>query len=114
MQPTDAGGPVSLKSRWMAKTLYSKVYELMIELLREERLSAGQTQAQLAEALNVPQSYVSKSESGARRLDMVEVRAWLGALDRSFVEFAATLDERASGHEALVKAGTRRTRRKDA
>lgn len=38
------------------------------------RLGAGLTQEQLAKKLHKPQTYVSKSESGERRLDLVE---WL-------------------------------------
>ena len=38
------------------------------------RLEAGLTQEQLAKKLRQSQTYVSKSESGERRLDLVE---WL-------------------------------------
>ena len=48
-------------------------YELFCSLLREARNEAGMTQTDLAIALGKPQSYVSKYESGERRLDIVEL-----------------------------------------
>ncbi len=41
-------------------------------MLIEARLAAGLTQVDLADRLHRPQSYVSKYESGERRLDVVE------------------------------------------
>lgn len=48
-------------------------YELLCVALRNARTDAGFTQTDLASALSKPQSYVSKYESGERRLDLVEV-----------------------------------------
>lgn len=42
------------------------------EYLRLIRKESGLNQEQLAEKLNKPQSYVSKYETGERRLDFVE------------------------------------------
>ena len=42
------------------------------ELLAERRSAAGLTQAELAARLGRPQSFVSKYETGERRLDVVE------------------------------------------
>lgn len=42
--------------------------------IRDLRKSAGLTQSELAKALDKPQSYVSKYESGERRLDIIELR----------------------------------------
>ncbi|MGH9715631.1 MAG: helix-turn-helix domain-containing protein [Candidatus Acidiferrales bacterium] len=42
------------------------------DLLAEARKAANLTQAELAERLNRPQSFVSKYERGERRLDVVE------------------------------------------
>lgn len=41
--------------------------------LRRARRDAGMTQAEVATALSVPQSFVSKCESGERRVDIVEL-----------------------------------------
>jgi transcriptional regulator with XRE-family HTH domain len=56
----------------MAKAKFSSAYEKLRELLVKARLDAGLKQADVARALGVPQSYVSKVESGERRLDVVE------------------------------------------
>lgn len=47
--------------------------------MKEARIEAGFTQEQVAEKLGKPQSYVSKSEAGERRLDVTELKkfAWL-------------------------------------
>nr|WP_090571472.1 helix-turn-helix transcriptional regulator [Belnapia rosea] len=42
------------------------------ELLAKERRSMGLTQTELAERLDRPQSFVSKYETGERRLDVIE------------------------------------------
>lgn len=49
--------------------LYAVLQELLIELRHERQL----TQAQVAGQLGVPQSFVSKYETGERRLDAVEL-----------------------------------------
>jgi DNA-binding XRE family transcriptional regulator len=56
------------------KSIYSAEYQRLCALLRELRLEAGLTQVQVAERLEVPQSFVSKYESGERRLDVIELR----------------------------------------
>lgn len=55
------------------KSIYSAEYQRLCALLRELRLEAGLTQVQVAERLDVPQSFVSKYESGERRLDVIEL-----------------------------------------
>lgn len=56
----------------MKKALYEQSYTAFTDLLKEERKSAGLTQAKLAKKLRRPQSYVSKYERGDRRLDVIE------------------------------------------
>jgi len=41
--------------------------------LKQARLDAGLTQAEVASLLSRPQSFVSKSESGERRIDFIEL-----------------------------------------
>jgi transcriptional regulator with XRE-family HTH domain len=48
-------------------------YQRMLARLREAREAAGLRQIQVAESLGKPQSYVSKVESGERRIDPVEL-----------------------------------------
>ncbi len=51
----------------------SAAYKLFLRRLREARLAAGLTQVQVADKLHQPQSFVSKCESGERRVDVVEL-----------------------------------------
>lgn len=51
---------------------YSARHQLFRDLLRQVRADAGFTQKQLAKELGKPQSYVSKAETGERRLDFLE------------------------------------------
>jgi transcriptional regulator with XRE-family HTH domain len=44
-----------------------------LELLRQARQEAGLTQIEAARALGRPQSFVSKCESGERRVDFIEL-----------------------------------------
>lgn len=53
-------------------SIYSVEYQLVINILKSERLKAGLTQKQFAEKVDKPQSFISKVESGERRLDFVE------------------------------------------
>jgi transcriptional regulator with XRE-family HTH domain len=55
------------------KSLYSSEYERFLLLLRSAREGAGLTQIETARRLNRPQSFVSKCESGERRVDVVEL-----------------------------------------
>ncbi len=48
-------------------------YREFLAQLREARREAGLTQVEVAQLLGQPQSYVSKCESGERRVDVVEL-----------------------------------------
>ena len=51
------------------------------------RLDAQLTQEQLAKKLRKPQTYISKSESGERRLDLIEWLAFCKACGQEPKEF---------------------------
>jgi transcriptional regulator with XRE-family HTH domain len=55
------------------KSIYSEQYQQLCTLLRELRREAGLTQVDVAKHLAAPQSFVSKYESGERRLDVIEL-----------------------------------------
>jgi transcriptional regulator with XRE-family HTH domain len=57
----------------MGGSIYSVRYQAFLQRLRSARLEAGLTQAQVAQKLNQPQSYISRCESGERRVDVVEL-----------------------------------------
>lgn len=63
-------------------------YEVFLRRLRKAREQANLTQAQVAARLGKPQSFVSKVETGERRLDFLEV-AELAAIYRVPVDFFA-------------------------
>ena len=73
----------------MSKTRYTQADDVFRELLKETRVVKNLTQADLAKRLDLPQSYVSKYESGERRLDFVETVLVCDALGLSIEEFAA-------------------------
>ncbi len=77
----------------MPRTIHSKQYQAFLERLKRARKRANLTQAEVALKLNKPQSYVSKSESGERRIDATEV-----------VEFATIYG--VSLEELLLEVGT--------
>ena len=62
-------------------------------LLREYRRSKGLTQTGLATLLNKPQSYVSKYESGERRLSVLELRGVCHSLGVTLPRFATDLED---------------------
>ena len=71
-------------------------------LLRQIRLEAKLRQVDLANRLGQPQSFVSKYESGERRLDVLELRRICEALGTSLVAFVRRLEDSFSesqGHE---------------
>lgn len=57
----------------MPKSVHTDKYTRFRELLIAIRTNLSLTQTQLAEKLGKPQSFVSKYESGERRLDFIEV-----------------------------------------
>jgi transcriptional regulator with XRE-family HTH domain len=62
-------------------------------LLKNLRKKAGLRQVDLAERLGQPQSFVSKFESGERRLDILELRQVCQILGISLEQFAARLED---------------------
>ncbi len=58
----------------MNKSVYSKEYKDIIERLKTARIEAGFSQQEVADKLGKPQSYISKIESGERRLDVAEMK----------------------------------------
>ena len=56
----------------MQKSIYKPKNNLLRQLLAEARRASGFTQIALSLKLRKPQSFVSKYESGERRLDVIE------------------------------------------
>ena len=65
---------------------------LFQNLIRDLRKDSGLTQSGLAELLDKPQSYVSKYESGERRLDVIELREVCVQCGSSLSSFSRKLE----------------------
>lgn len=72
----------------------SRNHRTLRELLRNIRSEKGISQVDLARRLKVPQSFVSKYESGERRLDVIELRSICLALGVSLQSFLEKLETR--------------------
>jgi transcriptional regulator with XRE-family HTH domain len=68
-------------------------YKCLRVLLRQIREESGLSQAELAEKLTKPQSYVSKIESGERRLDLVELNLLCQTINISLIEFVTRFNK---------------------
>ena len=55
---------------------HGPAYTALARRLREARRSAGLTQTEAAKGIGRPQSFISKCESGERRLDIIELKAF--------------------------------------
>lgn len=80
----------------MDKKLYSRNQRILLTLLREIRLEMGLRQQEVADRIQEPQSFVSKVESGERRLDILELREICDAMGITLPEFTVRLDKRLS------------------
>jgi transcriptional regulator with XRE-family HTH domain len=61
--------------------------EVLLALLRAVREERGFHQTDIANALGHPQSFVSKHESGARRLDLLELKDVCDAVGVDLTDF---------------------------
>ena len=66
----------------------------LLMLLKDTRQKRGMKQVELAEQLGVPQSFVSKYESGERQLDLLELRRICQVLGIPFDAFIRQLEEK--------------------
>lgn len=58
----------------MSKGIYSKDHKYLVEQLKKARIEVGLDQADVAKKLGKTQSYVSKIESGQRRIDVIQLK----------------------------------------
>jgi len=72
----------------VAATLQSR----LVRLLRQVRAERGLRQTDLARKLRRGQSFVSKYESGERRLDLPEIAAVCSAVGLTLSEFVRRLE----------------------
>ena len=78
----------------MQKSRQSPESKVLLEMLNQLRTSSGIRQIDLASKLEVHQSFVSKYESGERRLDLIELRRICNLLDTNVVDFVTEFERR--------------------
>lgn len=74
-------------------TANRKQQEALLSLLRELRRGAGLRQIDVARALGKPQAFVSYYESGARRLDLLELREVCGVLGIRLIDLVKKFEK---------------------
>ena len=71
----------------MEKSQHTDMYRRLTEELRRAREEAGLTQAEVLEKLDLYGSFLSKVESGERRIDVVELATLCKVYKVDLVEF---------------------------
>ena len=74
------------------KSIHSADYQRLCLRLKELRVGAHLTQQELAERLGSSQSFVTKYESGERRLVLIQLRVVCGALGVQLSKLVAEFD----------------------
>ena len=75
------------------KSIHTRQQQVLRSVLRQLRTDAGLRQVDLAERLGEPQSFVSKYESGERRLDVVELAEICRGLGISLAAFVRRFED---------------------
>mgnify|MGYP001046522073 CR=1 FL=1 len=83
--------PSRAMERTLARSVHSPQYREFLTKLRQARRESGLSHRAVAQALDKPQSYVSKCESGERRVDVVELQAFAALYRRSIESFLPEL-----------------------
>jgi transcriptional regulator with XRE-family HTH domain len=68
-------------------TRHPERYRTLLLRLREARKEAGMSQEQAAAALGVPQKYISRVETGERRVDPFELQELADLYSKPFQSF---------------------------
>jgi transcriptional regulator with XRE-family HTH domain len=83
----------------MEESIHTDEYAALLALLQEARQSANLTQTELAERLGKSQSFVTKMESGDRRLDLIQLRTICLAFGTTLPAFVEKLERRIAEKE---------------
>jgi transcriptional regulator with XRE-family HTH domain len=74
-----------------------KEYRIFLDTLYSLRVGSNVLQSELAEILDVPQSFISKVESGERRVDIVELKQIVEAMGANLTDFVVEYQKRING-----------------
>ncbi len=77
----------------MRPSIGTAEHKRLVALLRQIRVDAGLTQVDLAKRLREPQAFVSRYETGERRLDLLELREVCRAVGVSLKEFVRRFEK---------------------
>ncbi len=91
----------------MDKSVHSKQYAVLLEMLVKRRVASGVTQVQLASKLKMTQSAYSKLERGELRLDVIQLRTILLEIGHTLTDFVAEY-ERAIDQQRSSRSTQRR------
>ena len=78
----------------MDKKIYNKKWKVFREVLRIERKHHYISQKSLAKKLGIEQSYISKTEIGDRRLDIIELIEYCDAMGLTLTDFVFRMEGR--------------------
>jgi transcriptional regulator with XRE-family HTH domain len=81
------------------KSVHSDGYQRLLRRLRQARRDADLTQAEVGRRLGLRQAFVSKVESGERRLDPVELARFAVVYGKPLGWFLAPAGAQAKGGE---------------
>lgn len=87
----------------MGKSIHSPQHQKLRELLIAARKKAGLTQAEVAERLGRPQSFVAKYEGGERRLDVIEFIQVANAVKADPAKLVRAVDGTSAATAAAIK-----------
>ncbi len=78
----------------MQKSTHTREYRVFLDTLKAFRQRAGLSQVTLAEKLQQSQSFVSKTERGEARLDIVQLRVMCRTFGTTLPAFVAEYEAR--------------------
>jgi transcriptional regulator with XRE-family HTH domain len=76
----------------LEKSIYADEYPTVVRLLKATRKACGLTQVELAQALGLTQSHLSKIERGEARIDLIQLRSYCQACDTTLLAFVTELE----------------------
>lgn len=76
----------------MEKSIYTREYATVLQLLKQAREEAAITQIQMAKKLRLTQSLFSKMERGECRLDIIQLRRICNVIGMSLSTFVQRLE----------------------